>query len=361
MLLFLMTSVSSLIASRQPVLRRVSTDDVVEASISGMKVEQAMESMSSGERCEAVVLSMISRGEIDEALELLKEEPLGITGRVGKSLVEFATKSKDAETMERAMRGARFANYGREFAADPERNKDRRARFLASEKDTDIDSRTVEISAALGSVGVAFSALATAGVDAVVGLDPTAPDVVLALMALAGGLDVWKNGGKATSIVGSGVSRLAVDDPRREAEAEAAAFLVGYLLGIPAFAFKPTAFEALKLLVDLDDTGRQTFPHSPVFAWLAAPTAAESNRHRKLIVSDPRQVIAAVQIATDRNVILPQEQDDVPPADRLKWATRQARALLTSYAQLHRKLTDRFEAKNASPADCVELIERELK
>lgn len=338
--------------------RRATEDDVLDVEVAGAKLSAAMGAMSTAERYEAVVLSVLVRGELEQALAILAEEPKGLTPRVAKGLVEQATSMRNAAAMGRAVSASRrqFRAYGSEKAPDPSTDASRRARLLASEKVVETDARGLEIGAAVGAMSVAISALATAGIDTVAGWDPTAPDVVLAAMALLGGLDVWKNEGKLTTVVGSGMSRLATDDPRREAEAEAAAFLVGYLLGVPAFAFKPTAYEAFKLLVDVDDAGALAEP-SAVLAWLAAPVAAESNTHRKLVVADPRQALSTIQLADDRGVFRGKDAD-IPHIDRLKWATRQARTLLNANAQLHRKLTDCFEARSASPADAVAIIEQ---
>lgn len=346
-------------AMRGPVIRRLArdSDEVFDAEVAGAKLSAALGAMSTAERCEAVVLSALGRGEFDEALMLLEEEPRGLTSRVASDLITNAIRSRDARKVQRALSFRnKFKSYSCEQAGEPVADSRRRARLLLSEKETNTDERVLEITAAVGTVGTALSAIATVAVDTVAGINPIAPDAVILGLAVIGGLDVWKNDAKATALVGSGISRLAVDDARREAESEAAAFLIGYLLGVPAFAFKPTAFEAFKLLVDPELPSR-SLPPAPVLAWLAAPIAAESNNHRKLVVSDPRQLLAAIQLAADRGVFDDASSLNISHVDRLRWATRQARSLLTNYAQLHRVLSDSFEARSASPADCVAIIE----
>lgn len=301
--------------------------------------DTALEGLTPGERYEALALSVLTQGKVQEALELVAEEPLGLTGRVGRALIDEASKQRDRALMRSVCLRKQFTAYGSRPSQPPN------ARFAKGEIFVS-DERGRELSAAIAAIGSAGTALAMSGYDAVAGLDPTAPDLALVGMAAATGLDIWKNQGQLTGFVTSGLSRLVVDDPRREAECEAAALLAGYTLGLPAFPFKPTAFEALQLLTEDADA-------DAVLAWLCAPLAAESNKHRKLVVADPRQPEAALQLAKDRGYIVDDTEDDL----RLRWALKQARTILTNNAQLHLRLSDFFESKAVSPGDCVGLIE----
>jgi hypothetical protein len=67
-------------------------------------------------------------------------------------------------------------------------------------------------------------------------------------ISLAAGADVALTQGSRLKVAAAGFERLSLRDPQRDAYTEASAFLVGYLLGLPCFCFKPDAAEALKLL-----------------------------------------------------------------------------------------------------------------
>jgi hypothetical protein len=67
---------------------------------------------------------------------------------------------------------------------------------------------------------------------------------------LAGGLDIGLRNAKELRQAAAGLERLVLKDADRENHSDGAAFLVGYLLGLPCFCFKPDVTEALKMLRD---------------------------------------------------------------------------------------------------------------
>ena len=70
---------------------------------------------------------------------------------------------------------------------------------------------------------------------------------------------------------------------------------MGYLLGIPAFAFSPTAFQAIELCDE------QLGDPKHALIWLAAPLAAELANHKDFRAADPRQAIAFLDVAQQKN------------------------------------------------------------
>ena len=64
------------------------------------------------------------------------------------------------------------------------------------------------------------------------------------------GLDVGVRQGKGLKLASAGLERLVLKDSERETHSDGAAFLVGSLLGLPCFCFRPDVTEALKMLRD---------------------------------------------------------------------------------------------------------------
>jgi hypothetical protein len=116
--------------------------------------------------------------------------------------------------------------------------------LLAAAPKLDDDLREAEVG--LASAFSLYSAAAAS--TALFGGDSAGyGDVALILLAAAAALDAVQNKAELGGIVSAGLERLTTRDPRREAECEAAAFLIAYYLGLPSFAFAPTALEAAKL------------------------------------------------------------------------------------------------------------------
>jgi len=119
--------------------------------------------------------------------------------------------------------------------------------FVASSKMTSDDRESEILYATLAALSVfVFAALQVVGwIDTDV--HPYATLWGCAI-SLAAGADVALTQGSRLKVAAAGFERLSLRDPQRDAYTEASAFLVGYLLGLPCFCFKPDAAEALKLL-----------------------------------------------------------------------------------------------------------------
>jgi hypothetical protein len=119
--------------------------------------------------------------------------------------------------------------------------------FATSNKMTSDDRETEIFYATLAALSVfVFAALQVVGwVD-----KDVHPYATLwgCAISLAAGADVALTQGSRLKVAAAGFERLSLRDPQRDAYTEASAFLVGYLLGLPCFCFKPDAAEALKLL-----------------------------------------------------------------------------------------------------------------
>lgn len=103
---------------------------------------------------------------------------------------------------------------------------------------------------------------------------------------------------------------------------------------------------------DFQDILKSTAGLNRLLIYLLAPVAAEEANHVQLIVSDPRQAKALVQIFKDRN-----QEFEVDGDVMLSWAFQEARRLLNNNSQLLEKLRKRMESGGATVGDCVSLLE----
>lgn len=93
-----------------------------------------------------------------------------------------------------------------------------------------------------------FLALQTAGIF-ITDIHPYATIYTSALLVL-GGYDVFIRQGQSIKDGIAGVERLILRDNQRQAHCDAAAFLGGYLLGLPCFCYQPDVIESLKMITD---------------------------------------------------------------------------------------------------------------
>ena len=112
------------------------------------------------------------------------------------------------------------------------------------------DNREEEVSSALTIVSVmslyvALQAFATLNSD----LHPWAT-LVGSIGALAATADAIFRKGQFLRAAAQGIERLTVRDEEREEFLDASGFVLGYILGLPCFAFQPDLSEALKLLTE---------------------------------------------------------------------------------------------------------------
>ena len=236
------------------------------------------------------------------------------------------------------------------------------------------------------------------------------------LSALIVGLDLFNRESKGIKAAIAGFDRLVLRDTEREMHCDGAAFLVGYLLGLPCFPFRPDTIEALKLvrdnpesleiykqplalgkikgtvsndkqITDIVKDGNPIFDLPPlpnnnnneiiglgrVLVWLMAPVAAENMKYGKLVISDPRKAKNVVNIlynikktADEKNVKdidkyiikvpITEEDRDV----LLQWAYYEAEALIKQYGDILEAVCDYLNTGTSSVGECVTLLEEEL-
>ena len=67
-------------------------------------------------------------------------------------------------------------------------------------------------------------------------------------------LDLTLRQGIALRTAAAGIERLILSDKERQLHCDAASFLMGYLLGLPCFCYKPNVAETVALLQQQPDT-----------------------------------------------------------------------------------------------------------
>lgn len=120
-------------------------------------------------------------------------------------------------------------------------------------------------------------------------------------------MDVFFQSGEGLREATAGFKRMVLKDEEREEFVEASGLMLGYLMGLPCFAFQPDVNEAIKTLCsktscmnsymmqrgegnainEIDDTA--AFDNmSRMLVWMMAPIAAEIMKYGETVISDPR-------------------------------------------------------------------------
>jgi hypothetical protein len=174
--------------------------------------------------------------------------------------------------------------------------------------------------------------------------------------------------GEVTGTVVRGLNRLIQVDTERECECEAAAFFVGYTLGLPCYSFRPNALEAAVMVAESAQPDNNLDPLltnngiMKILVWLMAPVAMESVNHPQLIQSDPKESGGFLSRLERSDLINKtelwwleegqQEKDDL-----LKWAYTEADLLLRRNSAAVKEITERLASGAATVGDCVAAIE----
>lgn len=174
--------------------------------------------------------------------------------------------------------------------------------------------------------------------------------------------------GKVTGTVVKGFNRLIQVDTERECECEAAAFYVGYTLGLPCYSFRPNALEAAVMVAESAQPDNNLDPLltsngiMKILVWLMAPVAMESVKHPQLIQSDPREA-GGFLTRLERSDLIDQselwwvEEGQQEKDDLLKWAYTEADLLLRRNVAAVKEITERLASGAATVGDCVAAIE----
>jgi hypothetical protein len=185
--------------------------------------------------------------------------------------------------------------------------------------------------------------------------------------------------GQLTGTVVRGLTRLTTVDAEREALCEGAALAAAYGLGLPSFAYRPNAIEAVDMVLQSSDEsgslGGSLLTNvgiMRVLVWLLSPVAAESSKYPVCIMSNPQEAIiflqklmdlaqtrSDVQAALDGLGLYTGSEDDVVQEreDLMKWAFLEADQLLRDNRKALQEVTDRLAGGAATIGDCIAVVE----
>lgn len=165
---------------------------------------------------------------------------------------------------------------------------------------------------------------------------------------------------KVLGLVLAGLNRLFLRDAERESRVQAATFLVAYLLGLPCFCFRPNVLETLRMAESPESRGNflsSVEGLNILLIYLLAPVAAERSNHQQLILSDPRQAQALMQIVKDRYRDLKIDEDKAQAL--MTWSFNQSQKLLSSHSEALEALRKRMQGGGATAGDCVTIVEKQ--
>lgn len=233
--------------------------------------------------------------------------------------------------------------------------------------------------------------------------------------------DIVARSSKGIKLAKAGLDRLVLRDRSRELHSDAAAFLVGYLLGLPCFCYKADISEALRMFLDhriAMESYRQPLANSlllssqksswfafgtsstvskekslgdlsvlvpldayvtgletdavglgRVLVWLMAPVAAEVLKYGQSIMSDPRRsdrflglLMGVIQEQRpDLNIykILPKNEEDRKAV--LRWAYNEAVTFIKQNGDVLEILREYMETGTTTVGECALLIEKEMQ
>ncbi len=229
------------------------------------------------------------------------------------------------------------------------------------------DDRTLELGAGVAALLVVGGAVGVEALGPLFHVDTGPASLLLLGTLVACVLDFTQRQGQELRLVLAGLNRMFMRDPEREARVQAATFLSAYLLGLPCFCFTPNVLETIRMAAEVpefQDVLSSTTGLNRLLVYLLAPVAAEEANHVQLIVSDPRQARALLQVFKERNPEQQQEEEDEEGRGLeevlLPWAYQETRRLLATNSGLLEKLRQRMESGGATAGDCCSLLESSL-
>lgn len=329
-------------------------------------------------------------GALEELATLLQEmsrQRIAVSTGVAGDVVDCASAAGSAACVAQLVRQLRSCGTSKAFGTSAAQLRllpsdgAKRAAALSGLAPPPSDSRGNEITAALaacafGATEAGLEVASPFAEDGTLLHSAVLPEVGLALAAAGAAFDVYSNGGKVVNAVSRGLRRLFYTDPEREARCEAASLLVGYLLGLPSFPFRPSVGEAIGLLeqtrssagegppapgAEAEEALRDMLPPlassvQRLLVWLFAPVAAEDARHAQLLAADPREARAFLTLARSRGFDGCGE-DAEAAEEMLRWAFAEARRIVRVNEGTLDVLAERMESKAGSAGECVAIIE----
>lgn len=231
-----------------------------------------------------------------------------------------------------------------------------------------LDEREAEVAGA-AAAGVLATGLAIAH-----------PPAALALPALASGwaADRYNNKGAFFDLLARGLGRVVDKDLQRECAIDAAAFLMGYLMGLPCCADAPSASAGLAMLsADALVLGGPDLLTKPlggpararlidrVLIWLVAPAALETLARQPLsLAASPRVALEFLQAARRREAqvgvdVLQGGWSAGDDEARVRWAFAQSTAMLRTCTGVREAVQERL-VEGSSLGACALLVEERL-
>ena len=180
--------------------------------------------------------------------------------------------------------------------------------------------------------------------------------------------DSWIGSGTITRDVITGWTRLFTRDSERSSQAEAAAFYVGYVLGLPCFPFQPVAKEAATLTtasvgsskdissssaLSMEDTQR-------VLMWLYAPVSYEYSQHAQMMASDPREADSFCKIMQDRYRLNANSNniDDLMEHDLKRWSYAECEVMWRTDVSCVKNISEGLASGASTVADVIAILEQ---
>mmetsp|Transcript_18530 Transcript_18530/g.26122 ORF Transcript_18530/g.26122 Transcript_18530/m.26122 type:complete len:389 (+) Transcript_18530:44-1210(+) len=372
---FIKTSIVSLNAfeSKISYVRKYSESTLAEYS----QVVKVLDEMNDEEKYNSILQGLAglasenSKGQnrLNEAMKLLEEmrdRRITCTTRSASMMIDAAANSSDVlqiwnllSKIRRAGASSKYSFYLNKLAKLPS-DKRKRDRIIEKLPSLPIDNRGEDIihaGAFMGIVGLDFAGDSLAPA---LHVDTAIPTVLTFATFAAIAYDVLKKGAESSKKVVNGLNRLFLKDLERESRTEAGAFLVGYALGLPCFAFRPNVVEALRMINSIPEIKEAVVNGNGInriLVWLLAPVAGESLSHRQLIASDPRQASVFLDMCRENGYIDSDESED---QSELIFAHNEAREIVKRNERAFDALRQLFEIGNASVGECISLLEKQL-
>ena len=250
------------------------------------------------------------------------------------------------------------------------------------------DNRKGEISAALLVVTgvVTYVSLQVSSI-ANSELHPWAT-LVGVVIILGVALDASFRKGVGLRDVSAGLQRLVLQDDEREEFVEASGLMIGYLLGLPCFAFQPDVTEAISMLREsrpaMDSykiqNGKNPSPFyqaatltkyegnteetiealGRVLVWMNAPIAAETMKYGSTIIADPRKPKVLLDLFLSKQNDLADTIDENRKQKLLQWSYIESSTYLRRYGDILEEVRAYLQTKSSSAGECAMLLEERL-
>jgi hypothetical protein len=345
------------------------------------------------------------------------------TSRSCQSLLDSAATFCSADVLGKAIQLSKASGQLKSFGGlismipDPLRTKKDILPSLEIPKDNreqEILFATIVLSLATSYVLLQLASLFNSDLHSFATID-------LGIATILAGIDVGLTGGKKLKDAAGGIDRLVLADEEREGHSEAAAFLAGYLMGLPSFCYFPDVPEALRMLQDYrecmsvfkqslarsvssqsnrmressdeeeeskfslayfmepqigGDIDTEGLAIGRILVWLMAPVAAENLKYEKSVVSDPRRAGRFLEVLINGTNMKNKSQNmdninrvintNILPKDKegqnalLRWAYYEAVVLCKQYSDVLDDVRDFLRTGTSSTGECSLLIENEL-